>query len=271
MHVTRLFRYPIKSFPGIEVDSLAFDDFGPVGDRRWMLVDTEGRFQTQRLLPQLAMARVTEGDEGLTLTLPEGASARLIANRHKREVRVWRDQVAAVSDNGDASSLISAWLKKDLQFVYMPEDSFRQIDTDYVPQARRVSFADGFPLLVVNEASVDQVSTWVGRTMDVRRFRPGIVIGGVGRAFAEDLWRGLAIGELGLDLVKPCGRCVMTTVDPDKGLKEADGEPLATLKRYRPGPEGPIFGQNALHQGAGQIRVGDPVQVTAVAAGGEAT
>lgn len=263
MKITRLFRYPVKSLRGLEVDYLELDDFGPRGDRRWMIVDAKGRFVTQRKYPQLVKVDVSETADGLTVQIPEAGSHRLEVGAESKQVIVWRDQVEAVSDRGTASAALSQWLGEPVDFVFMPDSSFRRIDPTYVADSRRVSFADGFPFLVINQASLDQLSEWVGRTMDVRRFRPGILLSGTS-AFAEDDWRAIRIGELIIDLVKPCERCVMTTVDPDQGVKDPAGEPLKTLRSRRQGESGALFGVNGVHRQAARIQVGDEVMPVSV-------
>lgn len=258
MKVTRLFRYPVKSLPGLAVDSLTLDDFGPAGDRRWMIVDPDNRFVTQRKYAQLAQVIVVETTDGVQIEVPGHGVHLLEAGSRERLVRVWRDQMVAREAAGTASQALSKWLGVPLSFVHMPDSTFRQVDRDFVPDRRRLSFADGYPLLVVNQASLDLLSDWVGQTMDVRRFRPGIVLGG-DQAFQEDGWRALKLGPLTIDLVKPCGRCVMTTVDPDLGTRDESGEPLKTLTRLRPSEYGPLFGVNGVHRGGGVVRVGDEV------------
>lgn len=265
MKVTQLFRYPVKSLPGIPVNEIQFDDFGPRGDRRWMIVDiASGRFITQRLYPQLARVGISDAEGAIRVTLPNGDDFLLEVGPEERSVTVWKDKVRARLAAGKVSAQLSEWLGVDVALVYMPDDSFRQVDPDYVEERRRVSFADGYPVLVTSEASLSQVSEWVGRPLSMRRFRPSIVIDGE-TAFAEDDWASIRINGLDIALVKPCSRCVMTTVDPDKGEKGADGEPLKTLKIHRASPDGALFGQNGLHLGLGTIRVGDVIEVVETA------
>lgn len=123
-----------------------------------------------------------------------------------------------------------------------------------------MGFADGFPLLVVNQSSLDELNSRLSTPVDMRRFRPNIVVEGADD-WAEDAWRRIRIGNSTLDIVKPCSRCVMTTVNPDTGTKDPSTQPLKTLAGYRQTPDGVIFGQNAVHQGPGVISVGDKVTV----------
>lgn len=259
LQVCALYRYPVKSCPGLAVSSLALDDFGPAGDRRWLLVDDGGRFVTQRSEPSLAQVAVAEGAVALTLTLPGGPELELRPGLETMRVSVWGDQVWGLKAAGLASTAISEWLGRRLYFVFMPADTVRLADPDFV-SGRRVGFADGFPFLITNPASLEALEAWTGSRWDMRRFRPGIVISGAG-AFAEDQWRWLRIGEAVLECVKPCSRCVMTTVDPETGQVHPEREPLRTLSRYRKSDAGIIFGQNAVHWHGGSIAVGDAVEL----------
>ncbi|WP_165855023.1 MOSC domain-containing protein [Marinobacter sp. JSM 1782161] len=255
--VEQLFYYPVKSLRGVSLTSMTLDDFGPAGDRRWMLVDPEGCFVTQREQPRLALIQADLHDGRLVLTLPgEADPVAVEPSDTEQRVRVWRDWVKARFAAGDASERLSRWLDTPVSLVYMPDSSLRPVDHNYSLAERRVSFADGFPFLVTHTASLQALSARAGQDFDMRRFRPNIVVSG-GDAFAEDQWRALTIDGLRLDLVKPCSRCVMTTVDPDKGEKAADLQPLRELGRFRRTPDGVMFGVNGIHSGTGGIRVGD--------------
>jgi uncharacterized protein YcbX len=260
LSISRLYRYPVKSFPGIAVERLALDDFGPAGDRRWLVVDADGQFVTQRAEPRLALIDIVSETPFITLGLPGGKSLELAPGAEPIKVGVWRDQVEGVRAAGTASATLSAWLGRELYFVYMPSDSFRPVDPDFVGGTRRVGFADGFPFLLTNEASLAAVDQWTGKPWNMRRFRPGIVVNGA-EAFAEDGWHWLRIGEAILECVKPCSRCIMTTVDPEHGTLDPDREPLRTLSRHRRTHAGVIFGQNAVHWHGTAIAVGDAVEL----------
>ncbi|MFE8069638.1 MOSC domain-containing protein [Marinobacteraceae bacterium S3BR75-40.1] len=262
MHVVSLFRYPVKSMPGHPVNTLPLDELGPQGDRRWMLVDEQGRFMTQRQWPQLSQLKVSvrEGAPGVSVRLPDGREGQVDVTGEKTPVTVWRDEVLATQGAGDAAGLLSDWLGQSVRLVYMGEDDERQVDPARVEEPRRVGFADGFPFLVVNLASLRQLEAWTGRRLDVRRFRPNIVVD-TDEPFAEDAWCELSVGNVLMRCVKPCSRCVMTTVDPDTGQPDPDKEPLRTLGRHRRTPDGVIFGQNAIHLNGREIRIGDAVKL----------
>lgn len=262
MHVHSLYVYPVKSLAGIAVDSFELDDFGPVADRRWMLVDEQGRFVTQRKYPQLARVRTRlAGRSRVVVSIPEMGTFPLATTAEPVQVQVWKDPVQALQGAADANAAISRFCGVSLRFVYMPDDSFRRIDPAYVRENRRVGFADGFPLLVTSLASLEELNSRLEEPVSMQRFRPNIVVEGA-PAWAEDGWCSLRIGSLRIHLVKRCSRCVMTTVNPETGLKDPALQPLRTLSAYRKADDGVIFGMNGVHSGSGVIRVGDAVAVT---------
>lgn len=264
MNVHALFLYPVKSLAGIPVDSFSLDDFGPVGDRRWMIVSESGQFVTQRLNPELSMVATRFDGPDVIITIPGEGEFRLTplaplnTAAETEPARVWRDQVEATPGPIAAADALSRFCGKNLHFVYMSNETFRRVDPDWVPAYRRVSFADGFPFLVTNLASLEELNSRLEQPVDMRRFRPNIVISGVG-PWDEDRWTSLFIREVSLSLVKPCSRCIMTTVDPDTGMRSPDGQPLKTLASYRQTPDGVIFGLNGIHDTNGTLSVGDPV------------
>ena len=261
MRVQSLFIYPVKSLAGIEVSSFELDEFGPAGDRRWMLVNDEEQFITQRQLPVLANVATRLGPEGVEIGIPGQGDFVLKPGNGRTVVKVWRDTVDAVTGPEAADAAISRYVGQSLRFVYMPDESFRRVDPLRVPENRRVGFADGFPLLITNQASLDELNSRLAKAVEMRRFRPNVVISGA-EAWSEDGWQSITVGETRFAVAKPCSRCVMTTVDPETGLKDPDTEPLRTLSRYRKTGDGVIFGQNIVHQGSGRLSVGDAVDIS---------
>lgn len=260
MKVQSLFIYPVKSLAGIQVPAFELDDFGPSGDRRWMIVDEQGRFVTQRTLPRLALITTELAGHVAKITIPGEGTFALEPGSAKFQVRVWRDDVAASPGQEQVDSALSRFCAQPLRLVYMPDSTYRRVDPERLADSRRVGFADGFPLLVVNQSSLDELNGRLERPVDIRRFRPNIVVSGA-EPWAEDDWRSLQAGEVGFQVVKPCSRCVLTTVDPDTGVKDSGTQPLKTLSTYRRTPEGVIFGQNAVHQRKGRVAVGDRVVI----------
>ncbi|WP_336368193.1 MOSC domain-containing protein [Marinobacter sp. C2H3] len=260
MHVQALYLYPVKSLAGLPADQMTLDEFGPAGDRRWMIVDASNRFVTQRERPELALVTAGLEDGRVTITVPDAGVHLLEPIGNAVTVEVWRDTVMAIPGPASANQALSDYLKHPVRLVYMPDSSFRQIDPSRVPERRRVGFADGFPFLVTNQASLEDLNQRLEQIVSMRRFRPNIVVAGA-EPWEEDHWRALAIGDHELSLVKPCSRCVMTTVDPYTGIKHAGAQPLRTLAGYRKTEDGVIFGMNAVHDRPGTLRIGDAVRV----------
>ena len=265
MQLSALYRYPLKSARGEALAVSPLDILGLRGDRRWMLVDpASGRFLTQRLLPQLSqLTALYNADGGLRLSAPGFSSLDVplpAAQQDLRGVTVWRDSLR-VPDAGDAAAeWLSDFIGRPCRLVYVCEERARQVDTGYARPGDKVAFADGFPLLLIGQASLDDLSARVGRPLEMLRFRPNLVIEG-SAPYAEDGWKRIRIGELEFEVAKACSRCILTTIDPQTGQRSADREPLTTLKTYRE-REGELhFGQNLLPRGVGELRVGMPVRV----------
>ncbi|MEO9588114.1 MULTISPECIES: MOSC N-terminal beta barrel domain-containing protein [Marinobacter] len=264
MQVHSLYVYPVKSLAGIQVSSFLLDEFGPADDRRWMIVDSEREFVTQRSNPELAMIKARLDSGQVFVDIPGEGEFPLLPDTEECRVRVWRDWAKAVYGEDKASAALSRYCGQTFRFVYMPEETFRRVDASRVTEYRRVSFADGFPFLITNLASLEELNTRLDSAIDMRRFRPNIVVEGAG-AWDEDNWTSARIGETAFTLVKPCSRCVMTTVDPDQGVKSVDLQPLRMLGTYRRTSDGVIFGMNAIHESDGTIRVGDPITLQTTA------
>lgn len=265
MQLSALYRYPLKSARGESLASSPLDALGLRGDRRWMLVEPEsGRFLTQRLLPQMSqLSALYNADGGLSLGAPGFGSLEVVlpqADQDLRGVTVWRDSLR-VPDAGDAAAeWLSSFIGRPCRLVQVPEERARQVDTGYARPGDKVAFADGFPLLLIGQASLDDLSARVGRPLEMLRFRPNLVIEG-SEPYAEDGWKRIRIGELELEVAKGCSRCILTTIDPQTGERTADREPLTTLKTYRERNGEVYFGQNLLPRGVGELRVGMSVEV----------
>jgi uncharacterized protein len=264
MQVTGLFCYPVKSLGGMTLDHADFDDFGICWDRRFMLVDAEGHYVTQRKQPVLSLfsasIRGASGSPFLAITTPQGQVLEFALAEFTRElsVKVWSDQVVAYACDPLKIAALSDATGVTLELVFMPDSTFRQVNRDWFDAEQRVSFADGFPVLLTTEASLAELNSRLQTPVPMKRFRPNIVIDGAA-PYAEDVWQHLRMGALDFDLVKPCSRCVMTTID-DTGNKGK--EPLKTLTTYRKNDVGVCFGQNLVHRSQGRLHLGDPVQVT---------
>lgn len=267
MHLSGLYRYPLKSAAGESLQETRLDALGVLGDRRWMVVDAEsGRFLTQRLLAQMTQLRARwQGAEQLLLSAPGMPDLQVAVPDQQaalRGVSIWRDSLQ-VPDAGEAAALwLSQWLGRACRLVQVPESRARQVDTAYAEPGEKVAFADGFPLLLIGQASLDDLAARVGRPLEMLRFRPNLVVAG-SAPYAEDGWKRIRIGELEFRVVKGCSRCIMTTLDPQTGARSTDREPLNTLKAYREREGEVYFGQNLIACGEGRLALDMPVQVLA--------
>ncbi len=265
MQLSALYRYPLKSARGESLARSPLEALGLRGDRRWMLVEPEsGRFLTQRLLPQMSqLTALYNADGGLSLSAPGFGSLEVALpgpDEGLRGVTIWRDSLR-VPDAGDAAAeWLSAFIGRPCRLVQAPESRTRQVDTAYAQPGDRVAFPDGFPLLLIGQASLDDLAARVGRPLEMLRFRPNLVVEG-STPYAEDEWKRIRIGALEFEVAKGCSRCILTTIDPGTGERSADREPLTTLKTYRERNGEVYFGQNLLPRGTGELRVGMAVEV----------
>jgi uncharacterized protein len=261
--VTQLNYYPIKSCGGISADRLEITPRGFRYDRQWMLVEPDGTFLTQRELPRMALIRPEIADGCLTVSAPAMPPLQLPVDQPGREMRVdiWRDKGLKAVDLGDpAGEWFSAYLGASCRLVRFADDTVRPVDPRYARRPTdQVGFADGYPFLLISEASLEDLNTRLDEPLPMNRFRPNIVVNGV-EPYAEDTWNTVRIGDVVFDVVKPCGRCAITTTDQETAARGK--EPLRTLAMYRSFGEGsPKFGQNLVHHAAGMLRVSDRLEI----------
>lgn len=258
MHLISIHRYPIKGCRGHALDHASIDRLGIVGDRRLMVVDGDGRFLSQREAPVMATIEpLLEGDALevhapghdplVHLVDPEGAA---------RLVTIWDDELTA-ADQGDAAARwFSRVMDRSCRLVAFGPAARRPLDPSYSPRAdAETAFTDGYPLLGVLQESLDDLNARLAVPVPMARFRPSLVVAGA-PAWSEDGWTRLTVGDLVLDAVKPCARCVVTTRDQLTGAADPDQEPLRTLATFRTVKgRGTLFGVNLVPQGAGEIAV----------------
>lgn len=256
MKISGLAVHPVKSCRRVEVERATVLFRGLRGDRRWMLVTSEGAFLTQR--EHGVLATLSCGIEGDTLWFHGGPSVEPSTSWGRRSVRIWKDTVLAYEAPGDISAWLTAHLGMDVVLVWMGPDSERRTDPRFAPEGSQVSFADGYPVLLASEASLKAVNARLSHPVPMGRFRPNFVVSGCG-AFEEDTWRRIQVGDVVLDLVKPCIRCVILDLDPATGASSPGV--LRVLGTFRREDGGVHFGQNAVPLNEGEVRVGDVVQV----------
>jgi uncharacterized protein len=259
LRLTGLNIYPIKSAQGIALDESEVDEFGLSYDRRWMVTDRWGAFLSQRSHPQLALVRPSIQGDTLRVDAPGMPPLELPLEPSETvttSITVWNDTCPATWVGEPAARWFSDFLETDCNLVYMANRHVRPADTTFAPAGTRVSFADGFPFLLISEESLADLNRRLAEPLPMNRFRPNLVVAG-GEPYAEDGWKRLEIGGIRLRVVKPCGRCVVTTTNQDTG--ERGQEPLRTLATYRRRDGLVIFGQNAVHEGNGRLCIGDAV------------
>lgn len=265
MHLAALYRYPLKSGAGELLDEGECTTLGLQGDRRWMVVDADnGRFLTQRALPVMALMQMRwQSDAVVRLTapgMPELDVGVPVPSAPLRGAFIWREAMQ-VPDGGDrAAEWLSRFLGRSARLVYLRDDDAVQIDREFAADGERTAFTDGFPFLLIGQASLDDLCARIGRSLEMLRFRPSLVVTG-SVPYAEDGWKRIRIGSIDFRVVKPCSRCVIPTIDPSNAARSPDFEPLATLMTYRKGKGGVFFGQNLIAEGCGKLAVGMPVEV----------
>jgi uncharacterized protein len=257
--LSAIYIYPIKSCRGIAVTSAQLNAWGFKFDRNWMIVSPTGKFVTQRQLPQLALVETEIGSEALQLNAPGQSPLHLslapVAGA-VMEVEVWGDRCQAIDQGDEAAAWLSQFLEIECRLVRIGEEYDRPVKRRADAQ---VSFADGYPLLLISEASLADLNQRLPKPIPMNRFRPNLVVAGCD-AYAEDSWNQIRIDEVTFDVMTSCERCVITTTDQATGHRESM-EPLKTLATYRRVKGGVIFGKNVIHRQQGEVQVGNPVKV----------
>lgn len=260
--VTQLAIYPVKSLAGISLQAMTLGARGPEFDRHWLVADPDGQFITQRQQPRMCLIQTALRDDALLLTAQGCETLRLpfpAADAAERTtVTLWRDTVLACDTGDSAAQWLSDFLKTPCRLHYLPRDSVRQVDPAFARNEDQVGFADGFPLLLTTEASLQSFNAELPAPIGSERFRPNIVLAG-NAPYAEDSWRRVRIGAIEFEVAKPCSRCVTPSLDPATGERQ----PVVSkaLARTRRRGDAVYFGQNLIHRGFGTIRVGDEVVV----------
>lgn len=260
-YLSEIYVYPIKSLPGIRLDAAMVTEKGLQHDRRWMLVDNERNFITirkERLLTQFYIEQASLGYDVQTdfhkssiqipFELDEGEELK---------VNIWGDEVVALEGKQGWNDWFSEALRKSVTLVYMPEKTQRPIKEKWQVNKESVSFADGYPYLVVGQTSLDRLNQKLDSPIDIHRFRPNLVIKN-GEAYEEFYWKDFRVGDIHFKGLKPCERCVVTTIDVKTG--EAGLEPLKTLAAQKIDNK-VVFGQHSLALSEGQIKVGDEIVI----------
>ena len=267
MRVAEIRIYPVKGLRGVTVGEAVVEPWGLAGDRRFMVVDAACRFMTQREWPAMAAITADLVSGGLGLSTASGQDFRIPmpdATQPPIDVTIWKNHVPAVDCGPEVAGWLSSVLGTPSRLVHMSEPATARLaDPDFATPSDYVSFADGFPLLVTTQASLDDLNARLDRPVTMDRFRTNIMVGGA-EPWAEDDWQDLRVGDVRFAGVKDCARCAVTTVDQESGIRSEDNEPLRTLARFRRKVGGRIiFGQNLIPRRLGRVSVGDTVEVFA--------
>ncbi|MCQ8117108.1 MOSC domain-containing protein [Methylomonas rosea] len=259
--LSEIYVYPVKSLAGIRVAHWPVDHKGLLYDRKWMLIDSDRQFLSQRRLPKMALIKTCIADQQLILSAPNQADLALplqALDGDDIEVVVWHDRCIAKTCGDNADAWLSDFLQTDCRLVYQTDDDIRKVDPNYALDSDQTSFSDGFPFLIVSENSLNALNQAMPLAIDMIRFRPNLVVADCD-SYAEDTWRRLTINDIGFRLPKPCSRCSVPTIDPLTA--ETGKEPLTTLNRLRKWQNKVYFGQNALHDKPGSLSVGQTVLI----------
>ena len=263
IRLTGIHLYPLKSAAAFSVHDARVDRLGLSGDRRWMLVDDDGHALTQREVPRLARIHAVPADGALDVVvlgmpplevpIPSPGAESVRATIHTRTALG-----AAAGDEADG--WFSEFLERRCRLLYLPPELAIAVAPPWGGSHDRTAFTDGFPVLLIGESSLNELNRRLARSVPMDRFRPNLVVSG-SEPFEEDAWDEVMIGGLNFRAVKPCPRCVVTTVDQATGVRDPSGEPLATLASFRKWDGKVWFGMNLLSAGAGSVRLADPVEV----------
>jgi uncharacterized protein YcbX len=262
MQLQDIYVYPIKSLGGIRLEEAVLEERGLKYDRRWMLIDKQGVFLTQRNIFRLALLQVGLTEKGLIVFPKNNPDSILeipfLPNTEKYlEVTIWEDVVTGQIVDERISKWFSERIGIPCDLVFMPTKAERKLKPKYAVNHESVSFADGMPYMIIGQSSLNDLNGRLEDPVPMERFRPNLVFSG-GAPFEEDSWDTLRIGKGNFKITKPCARCVLITIDQNSG--ERGKEPLRTLNTYRKLDNKVLFGQNMLLLNGGKVKVGDEVR-----------
>jgi uncharacterized protein len=261
IEIAELLVYPVKSLRGVSLTCSAVERRGLRHDRRWMVVDEDGRFMTQRELHKMALIDTAITDSGLVLSQAGMGSVNVPCEPcgQVREVQVWNSICQAQEVGEEPNRWLSETLGVSAALVYMPETTERPIAGPEAKEGEVVGFADAQPILFASQASIDDLNGKLSSPIPIRRFRPNVVIKGCD-AFEEDTWRRIEFDEVSLRKTKRCGRCLVTTIDIETATPGQ--EPLRTLNTYRKDGNNVFFGCYYVPEALGQLEISEAGQTS---------
>lgn len=263
INVSRLYIHPVKSMKGIRLSHALARESGFTFDRDFMITTPEGTFLTARKYPFMLRFIPSVMANGIYIQAPDGEGIAITYQDFQSSMQpteVWGNHFTAYVAPDEINQWFSRYFDRDVQLRWTGEKPTRRVKKS--PDTA-VSFADGYPYLLINEASFQYLQQRCPASINIEQFRGNILITGA-KPFEEDTWQTIRVGSVIMDLIKPCSRCIMTTISIDKGMKHPNTEPLATLQTFRSDETGDVdFGQNVIIRKSGIIRVGDEIEVLA--------
>lgn len=267
MKISALAIYPLKSGRGIELEEADCVERGLQGDRRLLLVSPNGKFITQRELPDLARLTVTPMDNGYTISMDGKGTIHAQPGENRMDVEVWGAIINAAIAPDAVTATLSEWLGQPAKLAFFDENSHREATLEWAGEATPVSFADAYPVLVTTTGSLralnENMQAHAEGNVGMERFRPNIVVD-CDEPWAEDHWATIEINGVRIDLVKPCSRCIMTSQDQTSGSRSVPS-PIPAMGRLRMSADrrvpGPLFGWNGAPRGTVRLAIGDVVRV----------
>ena len=260
INLSALAIYPLKSAKAINLTHSQVSEMGLEHDRRFIISDMQGHFITGRTQPKISTIKIEVSAQGIMLSAPHMPPIAFIFKELQQDytdVTVWGTAIQGQRCSDDMNRWLTKFLGVDCQLLYFGDKSSRQVaNVD-----KQVGFADGYPLLLISQASLDELNRSTSRVIDMRQFRTNLVVTGC-EPFAEDTWKRIKIGDAEFELVKACERCIFTTLSPGKTRFADDQEPLKTLNLFRKDNDGRIdFGQNLISHNTAEIKLGDSIEV----------
>lgn len=260
IEVSELAIYPVKSLGQMAVNSVRVGRFGFELDRRWMVVDADGHMITQRKKSRMCLIQPRVSGNSLWLHASDMPDIEVLCSpdSSRRPVTVWEDQCLALDCGDEIAEWLSQFLNMECRLVFFPDDEIRQVDPVYAEPGDRTAFSDGFPVLLISQASLNDLNRRLAAPVSMRRFRPNLVVAGC-EPFAEDKWKKIRIGEITFRIAKPCSRCVIPNIDPETAEKSA--EPNRTLSSFRRRDNKIFFGQNVIADNQGKLELGMSIEI----------
>lgn len=256
-----IYIYPVKSLSGISVSKWPVCEKGLLLDRKWMLIDSNNQFMSQRQTPKMVLIKTSLSHNELILSTETSGQVSLPLYPDKGNschITLWGNHCLAKTTTKEADQWLSDFLETPCRLIYQPDEVTLPVDPDYALSTDKVYFSDGFPFLITSTASLASLNQSMGKVIPMQRFRPNLVISNC-ESYAEDYWREICINNIGFRLPKPCARCPIPSIDTETAKRNK--EPLSTLNRLRKWNKNVYFGQNALHNNTGELSIGDAVTI----------